>query len=57
MRYVYELASQLHSYYRAERAITEDAAQTQARLALLAAVRAVIASALRLIGVSAPERM
>ncbi|MGN7457541.1 arginine--tRNA ligase [Paenibacillus pasadenensis] len=57
VRYVYELASQLHSYYRAERAITEDAAQTQARLALLAAVRTVIASALRLIGVSAPERM
>ena len=35
IRYVYELASQFHSYYRAERVITEDAAQTQARLALL----------------------
>jgi arginyl-tRNA synthetase len=57
VRYVYELASQLHSYYRAERVITEDLAQAQARLALLGAVRTVIANVLRLIGVSAPERM
>ncbi|WP_270167406.1 arginine--tRNA ligase [Paenibacillus sp. SYP-B4298] len=57
VRYVYELASQLHSYYRAERVITEDAAQTQARLALLAAVRTTLANVLRLLGVSAPEQM
>ncbi|MGU3473609.1 arginine--tRNA ligase [Paenibacillus sp. D51F] len=57
VRYVYELASQLHSYYRAERVITEDLAQAHARLALLGAVRTVIANVLRLIGVSAPERM
>jgi arginyl-tRNA synthetase len=57
VRYVYELASQFHSYYKAERVITEDAAQTQARIALLGAVRTVIANTLRLIGVSAPERM
>jgi arginyl-tRNA synthetase len=57
VRYVYELASLFHSYYKAERVITEDAAQTQARLALLAAVRTVIAGVLRLVGVSAPERM
>ncbi|MFB4324931.1 arginine--tRNA ligase [Priestia sp. BR_2] len=57
IRYVYELASLFHSYYRAERVITEDANQTQARLALLAAVRTVIANVLRLMGVSAPERM
>ncbi|MOA14318.1 Arginine--tRNA ligase [compost metagenome] len=57
IRYVYELASQFHSYYRAERVITEDAEQTQARLALLAAVRLTIANVLRLVGVSAPERM
>ncbi|AGA59574.1 MAG: arginine--tRNA ligase [Thermobacillus sp.] len=57
IRYVYELASQFHSYYKAERVITDDAAQTGARLALLAAVRTVIANVLRLIGVSAPERM
>ncbi|SFF34669.1 arginyl-tRNA synthetase [Paenibacillus catalpae] len=57
VRYVYELASQFHSYYKAERVITEDAAQTQARIALLGAVRTVIANTLRLVGVSAPERM
>ncbi|RIX51286.1 arginine--tRNA ligase [Paenibacillus nanensis] len=57
IRYVYELAAQLHSYYRAERVITEDAEQTAARLALLGAVRVAIANVLRLIGVSAPERM
>ncbi|GGD95692.1 arginine--tRNA ligase [Paenibacillus nasutitermitis] len=57
VRYVYELASLFHSYYKADRVITEDAAQTQARLALLAAVRTVLSTVLRLIGVSAPERM
>ncbi|WP_310552078.1 arginine--tRNA ligase [Paenibacillus glufosinatiresistens] len=57
IRYVYELASLFHSYYKAERVITEDAAQTAARLALLGAVRQTIANVLRLVGVSAPERM
>ena len=57
VRYVYELSSMFHSYYKAERVITEDAGQTQARLALLGAIRTVIANVLRLIGVSAPEQM
>ncbi|MFC5651273.1 arginine--tRNA ligase [Paenibacillus solisilvae] len=57
IRYVYEIASLFHSYYRADRVITEDAAQTQARFALLAAARITIANALRLVGVSAPDRM
>jgi arginyl-tRNA synthetase len=57
IRYVYELASMFHSYYKANRVITDDAAQTAARLALMAAIRVVIANVLRLIGVSAPERM
>jgi arginyl-tRNA synthetase len=57
IRYVYELASQFHSYYKAERVITDDAQQTQARLALLAALRITLANVLRLVGVSAPERM
>ncbi|QWU16391.1 arginyl-tRNA synthetase [Paenibacillus sophorae] len=57
IRYVYELASIFHSYYKAERVITEDAAQTLARLALLGAVRQAIANVLRLVGVTAPERM
>lgn len=57
VRYVYELASMFHSYYKAERVITDDAEQTQARLALLGAVRIVIKNALKLVGVSAPEKM
>jgi arginyl-tRNA synthetase len=57
VRYVYELASMLHSYYRAERVITEDKEQTAARLALLEAVRTALANVLRIIGVSAPEKM
>ncbi|WP_027091872.1 arginine--tRNA ligase [Cohnella thermotolerans] len=57
IRYVYELASLFHSYYRAERVITEDAGQTQARLQLLAALRIVLANCLKIVGVSAPEQM
>jgi arginyl-tRNA synthetase len=57
IRYVYELAAQFHSYYRAERVLTDDAAQTLARLQLLAAVKTVVANCLRLVGVSAPEQM
>ncbi|MFC5529077.1 arginine--tRNA ligase [Cohnella yongneupensis] len=57
IRYVYELAAQFHSYYRAERVITEDAAQSQAKLQLLAALRIAIANCLALVGVSAPEKM
>jgi len=57
IRYVYELASQFHSYYRAERVITENAAESQAKLQLLAALRVAIANCLKLVGVSAPEQM
>jgi arginyl-tRNA synthetase len=57
VRYVYELSSMLHSYYKAERVITEDAMQTQARLALLGAVRTVIGNVLQMIGVTAPQKM
>ncbi len=57
IRYVYELASQFHSYYKAERVITEDAGQSQARLQLLAAIRIAIANSLALVGVSAPDKM
>ncbi|MGG1519827.1 arginine--tRNA ligase [Paenibacillus oryzisoli] len=57
IRYVYELASQFHSYYRGHYVITDDAALTQARLALLGALQTTLAGALRIVGVSAPERM
>lgn len=57
IRYVYELASQFHSYYKAERVITVRPELTQARLALLAALRVVIRNVLGLVGVSAPTSM
>ncbi|MFE4714600.1 MULTISPECIES: arginine--tRNA ligase [unclassified Paenibacillus] len=57
VRYVYDLAALFHSYYKAERVITEDSAQTLARLALLGATRTTIANVLRLLAVSAPDRM
>lgn len=57
VRYVYELASQFHSFYKAERVLTEDEQETQAKLALFSALKHTFANALRLIGVEAPERM
>ena len=55
--YLKELAGGFHSYYNAERFIVEDAALTQARLALALAVRQVLKNGLALLGVSAPEKM
>jgi arginyl-tRNA synthetase len=57
VRYVHELAAMFHSYYNAERFISEDEELTQARLALIGAIRTVLRNGLELIGVSAPERM
>ncbi|WP_256760655.1 arginine--tRNA ligase [Cohnella sp. WQ 127256] len=57
IRYVYELASQFHSYYKAERVITEDVEQSQARLQLLLAIKITIANTLAIVGVSAPDKM
>lgn len=56
--YIQELAAAFHSFYNAEKVLdasNED--MTRARLALITAVRTTIANALRLIGVSAPEKM
>ena len=55
--YLKDLASELHSYYNAEKVLVEDFALQQARLALLAATRQVLVNGLSLLGVSAPERM
>ncbi|HWH74919.1 MAG TPA: arginine--tRNA ligase [Methylibium sp.] len=55
--YLRELGSAFHSYYAAERFLTDDAELTRARLALLAAVAQVLASGLAVLGVSAPEQM
>ncbi|OZU88475.1 arginine--tRNA ligase [Virgibacillus indicus] len=57
-QYVFDLASLLHSFYNAEKVIDpENKEQTFARIALMKAVRITLANALRLIGVTAPEKM
>jgi arginyl-tRNA synthetase len=56
-RYVEELASAFSAFYRDCRVISDDAQLTGARLALCVGSKRVIADALGLLGVSAPERM
>ncbi len=55
--YLQELAAQFHSYYNRQRILVEDTATTKARLYLIDSVRTVLANALKLLGVDAPERM
>ncbi len=55
--YLQDLAAQFHSYYNRQRVLVDDAATTQARLYLVNCVRIVLANALHLLGVSAPEKM
>ena len=55
--FLQELASQFHSYYNRQRVLVDDQATTQARLYLVKGVRTVLANALNLLGVDAPERM
>ena len=55
--YLKDLAADFHSWYNASQFLVDDAALREARLALAAATRQVIANGLALLGVSAPERM
>ncbi len=55
--YLLELATVFHRFYNKNRVINDDAALTGARLVLIDSVRQVLANALGLMGVSAPERM
>ena len=56
--YIQELAAVFHSFYNAEKVINTDNKElTEARLALITAVKTTLANALKLIGVSAPEKM
>ncbi|MCH7320524.1 arginine--tRNA ligase [Solibacillus sp. MA9] len=56
--YIQELAAAFHSFYNAEKVLNQDnKALTEARLALITAVKTTLANALKLIGVSAPEKM
>ena len=56
-RYLVELAGSFHRFYNTCRCMVDDAALRDARLKLADTTRAVIASGLRLLGVSAPEKM
>jgi arginyl-tRNA synthetase len=56
-RFAEELASVFSAFYRDCRVVSDDADLTAARLALCLAARAVLADALGLVGVDAPERM
>ncbi|MEK4698432.1 arginine--tRNA ligase [Solibacillus sp. FSL R7-0668] len=56
--YIQELAAAFHSFYNAEKVLNQDNKElTEARLALITAVKTTLANALKLIGVSAPEKM
>ena len=56
-RYVQELAAEFHSFYNANRVISDDKEMMKARLALVIAVKKVLNNALDLLAVTAPERM
>lgn len=55
--YLQELAALLHSYYNSHRVLVDDVETSAARLYLVNAVRHVLANALSLLGIKAPERM
>ncbi len=55
--YALSLCRQFHHFYDHHRVLGDDPKLTQARLALLDAVRTVLALSLKLLGVSAPESM
>ena len=56
-RALIELAQAYNRFYYEERIITEDSAQTAARLQLTKAVRTVLKTGLGLLGIASPERM
>lgn len=58
VNYVHELAGDFHSYYNnGSRILEESGAFRDSHLLMVAAIRTVIANALHLLGISAPEKM
>jgi arginyl-tRNA synthetase len=55
--YLRELAGDFHTYYNAHKFIIDDVKLRNARLNLIAATRQVLENGLKLLGVSAPEKM
>lgn len=56
-RYAQDLAAVFHRFYTDCRVVSDDNALTAARLALVDSTRVVLANTLRLLGISAPEKM
>lgn len=56
-QYTYELARDFTAFYETERVIGDDATVTAARLRLVAITKEALATALGLMGISAPEKM
>lgn len=56
-RYLHEVAGLFHSYYNAHRVISDREELTGARIVLALAARTVIRNGLKLLGLSAPEKM
>lgn len=55
--YLRELAGDFHTFYNADRVLVDDEQLKLARLALLAATRQVLENGLKILGVSAPQKM
>jgi len=55
--YLQKIATAFHKFYTVHRVISDDLKLSQARLALVKAVRIVLANGLALLGITAPERM
>jgi arginyl-tRNA synthetase len=55
--YLRDLAGDLHTFYNADRVLVDDAQLKLARLALLSACRQVLENGLKILGVSAPQKM
>jgi arginyl-tRNA synthetase len=55
--YATDMATTFHNFYEKCRVVSEDEALTRARLKLVAGAKIVLAKTLRLMGMSAPERM
>ncbi|MFC1976314.1 arginine--tRNA ligase [Chloroflexota bacterium] len=55
--YAQELASAFHAFYRDCKVVSDDAALTATRLRLVQAAQITLANTLRLMGMTAPERM
>lgn len=55
--YLNELASLFHSYYNKNKVVSDDEKLTAARLFLMQTIRIVLQNSLKILGVSAPEKM